>query len=196
MLIYLRFFKRLLDITCSIIALPVLFIVLIPVAILIKLNDNGPIFYNSIRLGKNKVPFKMFKFRTMKVNAPDIRLSDGSTYNGQNDSRVTGIGKVIRELSIDEMPQIINVLIGNMSFVGPRPDVPNSDVFAPEFDIVFTVKPGITGYNQAYYRNESSRIEKLIHDKKYVESLSFWMDLKIVFNTGLIIFKKGGVYKR
>ena len=189
-------FKRLLDITCSIITLPVLLIVLIPVAILIKLNDNGPVFYNSIRLGKNKVPFKMFKFRTMKVNAPDIRLPDGSTYNSQNDSRVTGIGKVIRELSIDELPQIINVLIGNMSLVGPRPDVPNSDVFEPEFDIVFTVKPGITGYNQAYYRNESSRIEKLIHDKKYVESLSFWMDLKILFNTGLIIFKKGGVYKR
>lgn len=195
MLLYERLFKRLLDITCSIIALPVLLIVLIPVAILIKLNDNGPVFYNSIRLGKNKVPFKMFKFRTMKVNAPDIRLPDGSTYNSQNDSRVTGIGKVIRELSIDELPQIINVLIGNMSLVGPRPDVPNSDVFEPEFDIVFTVKPGITGYNQAYYRNESSRIEKLIQDKKYVESLSFWMDLKIIFNTVLIIFKKGGVYK-
>lgn len=91
---------------------------------LIWLTDRGPTFYNAQRVGLNGKIFKMFKFRSMKVNAPDIRNTDGSTFNSSDDPRVTRIGRFIRKTSIDEIPQILNVLIGDMSFVGPRPVLP------------------------------------------------------------------------
>lgn len=112
---YKNFFKRLIDIIIAIIGLPILVVIFIIVAPLIKLSDKGPIFYNAYRVGKNGKLFKMYKFRSMKVNAPDIRLDDGSTYNGENDLRVTKIGKFLRKTSLDEAPQILNVLIGDMS---------------------------------------------------------------------------------
>ena len=187
--------KRFLDIVISIFLFPFFLMFLIPVSILILVEDRGAIFYLAERIGKNKVPFKMIKFRSMKVNSPDIRLSDGSTYNSKKDSRVSKTGKIIRELSIDELPQIINVLIGDMSIIGPRPDVPSDEVYPKEYISFLTVKPGITGYNQAYYRNETNRLEKMKNDKYYVDNISFLMDLKILVNTVSVVVNRKGTYK-
>ena len=107
---------------------------MIPVVIMIKLEDKGPVFYNAPRLGKGMREFPMYKFRSMKVNAPDIRNEDGSTFNSDNDPRVTKIGNVLRKTSIDELPQLLNVLKGDMSFVGPRPSpLGNKDIYPKEF---------------------------------------------------------------
>ena len=117
-----RFIKRLFDVLISLIlVIPVGGVILVS-AIIIFIEDGGPALYFAERVGRNGKAFKMYKIRSMKVNAPDIRLSDGSTYNSEKDPRVTRFGRFIRKTSIDELPQIINVLKGDMSFIGPRPD--------------------------------------------------------------------------
>lgn len=129
--------------------------------ILIKLEDRGPIFYCGERLGKDSKLFKMYKFRSMKVNAPDIRNDDGSTFNSSKDPRITKVGKFIRETSIDELPQLFNVLKGDMSIIGPRASVGNSlNTFKSDEIDKMKVRPGITGYTQAYYRNDLTMREK------------------------------------
>lgn len=110
--------KRLLDILICLCALPLVLIIMIPVAIAIKIEDKGPIFYSSKRLGIGFKEFGMLKFRSMKVNAPDLRNEDGSTYNAKKDPRVTKIGHILRETSIDELPQIFNVLVGDSGIIG------------------------------------------------------------------------------
>ena len=137
--------KWLLDIILEILLLPFLFVTTILIAQLIYLEDGGSIFYNSKRLGKHGKVFIMYKFRTMKENAKDIRNADGSTYNSIYDPRVTKIGKVLRRTSIDEIPQIINVLKGDMSFIGPRPDLPEHIMlYTNEEKRKLRVRPGIT----------------------------------------------------
>ena len=115
-----RFFKRFFDIVLSLIATPFVLLVILIVGPIIFFTDRGPIFYNAPRLGRKGKIFKMYKLRSMKVNAPNIVNADGSTYNGANDPRVTKIGRFIRKTSIDELPQFFNVLKGDMSFIGPR----------------------------------------------------------------------------
>lgn len=192
---YKVFFKRVLDILIALLFLPFFLILFIPVAILIKLEDWGPVLYTAERLGKNKVPFKMYKFRSMSVNAPDIRLADGSTFNGKDDPRVTKIGKFLRESSIDEIPQLLNVLIGDMSVIGPRPDVHSDEEYPNEYKAFLEVKPGITGYNQAYYRNETNRLEKMKNDKYYADHISFLFDIRIFFKTIAVVLKREKMYK-
>lgn len=192
---YSRVFKRILDIVFSFICLLLFMIVLIFVAPLIWLEDKGPIFYNAKRLGKNGKIFKMYKFRTMKVNSPDLRNSDGSTFNSDDDPRLTTIGKILRKTSIDELPQFINVLIGNMSFVGPRPDLPEHiNEYSEEEKKKLKVLPGITGYNQAYFRNSIEWHDRLKNDVYYVEHISFFLDIKIIFKTILSVLKKDGIF--
>lgn len=153
-------------------------------ALFIKKEDNGPIFYMANRIGRFGKTFKMFKLRSMKVDAPDIRLADGSTYNGDNDPRVTKFGKFARKTSLDELPQLINILKGDMTFIGPRPDTPMYlDKYTNEERIVLTVRPGITGYNQSVNRNSVLTKEKLKNDIYYVNHLSLWFDIKIIFMT-------------
>ena len=193
---YQKYFKRIFDIIISLIGLPFLILIYIPVSILIKLEDGGPVFYNAMRIGKNGVPFRMYKFRTMKVNSPDIRLADGSTFNALDDPRVTKTGKFLRESSLDETPQLINILLGNMSFIGPRPDLNSNEKYATESNIILTAKPGITGYTQAYFRNETTWSEKIKNDLYYVEHLSFYLDLKIIFRTIYIVLKREKTYRR
>ncbi|HCT16932.1 MAG TPA: sugar transferase, partial [Ruminococcaceae bacterium] len=139
-------------------------------------------------------PFKMYKLRSMKVNAPDIRLADGSTYNGDDDPRVTKFGKFARKTSIDELPQIINILKGDMSFIGPRPD-PLSDLadYSEEDMLILTVRPGITGYNQAINRNSVLTKEKRQNDIYYVEHMSIGFDIKIIFMTLMTVLKRKNV---
>ncbi len=192
---YKLYIKPFLDLFVALLILPIVILCLIIVSPLIYIYDRGPIFYNAKRIGKNGKPFKMFKFRTMIVDAPDIRLPDGSTYNAEDDPRVTKIGKFLRKTSIDELPQIFNVLQGEMSFIGPRPDpVDWLNKYTEEEKVFLTVKPGITGYNQAYFRNSVDANTKIKNDIFYAENISFILDLKILLKTLQTVFSRQNIY--
>lgn len=182
---YKHFFKRAIDIVASLVALPFVLLVIAVCAPLIFFTDKGPVFYNATRRGMNGKTFTMYKLRSMSVNAPDLRNSDGSTYTGKDDPRVTKIGKILRKLSLDEFPQFLNVLKGDMSLIGPRPTL--ATVPYEELDDIrkkrLTVRPGVTGYTQAYYRNSISQEEKFAYDAEYAETVTFWLDVKILFMT-------------
>ena len=181
---YGKYIKRLLDFLISAIGIIVLLPIWIVVPILIKIDDNGPVFYLAPRIGKGSKKIMMYKFRSMKVDNEDIRNADGSTYNAKNDPRVTKIGRILRKTSIDELPQLFNVIRGEMSLIGPR---------ASTWDMLETYKsdeidkmkvlPGITGYCQAYFRNDIPARDKRIKDAWYANNVSFLLDLKIFFKT-------------
>ena len=193
---YNNYFKRIFDLIFALILFPIVCLVGFPIAIAVKINDGGPIFYRSKRIGRNKVVFDMLKFRSMQVNAPDWRLEDGSTFNSQDDPRVTKIGRILRETSLDEIPQIWNVLVGQMSFIGPRPgDVESIDNYQDDELDKFKVRPGITGYAQAYYRNSASVREKRLLDAWYANHVSAAMDLKIFFKTVVVVLLRSNVYQ-
>ena len=180
----------------GIIGFPFFLIAFLIFAPIIKVVDRGPVFFNAQRIGKDGKLFKMYKFRSMYVNAPDIRLADGSTYNGADDPRVTKIGKFMRAMSIDEIPQILNVLNGTMSLIGPRPDPPDWLGKYPEDIRVFlTVRPGITGYCQAYWRNGADGEEKMKADAYYAKHVSFLFDIKIFIKTIAMVLGHGNTYK-
>ncbi|MBE6947772.1 MAG: sugar transferase [Ruminococcaceae bacterium] len=192
---YQLVFKRFIDILLCIIALPLVLLITIPIAIAIKVEDGGPIFYKSRRLGKGFKEFNMLKFRSMKVNAPDLRNEDGSTYNSQNDSRVTRTGRFIRETSLDELPQFFNVLAGQMSILGPRAgDVESKDTYEEDEKDKTLVRPGISGYSQAYFRNNLSVREKRLYDAWYAHNVSLWLDIKVIFKTVATVLKRENVY--
>ena len=139
--------------------------------------------------------FKMIKFRTMKMNAPDIRNKDGSTYNSAKDPRLTKIGALLRKTSVDELPQVFNVLFGDMSFVGPRPSpMGNEKTYTSFIKKKFRVRPGITGYNQALLRNSATLEERYKNDVYYAENVSFFLDVKIIFMTAVSVLKKKNIY--
>jgi len=192
---YKKFGKRLLDIVISLIALPFVGLVILVLAPVIYLTDKGPIFYNATRRGMNGKNFKMFKLRSMKVNSPVLKNPDGSTYSGDDDPRVTKIGRIMRKLSIDELPQILNVLIGDMSFVGPRPTLATTPYEQLDADRKkrLTVRPGITGYSQAYFRNSITQEQKIINDCHYVDNLSFLFDIKILIQTVLSVVRSKNI---
>ena len=181
------YIKRILDLFGAIALMPFVSLVLLAFAPIIWLSDRGPIFYNAFRAGKGYKPFRMFKLRSMYVNSPDLKNPDGSTYNSDNDPRVTPIGRFLRKTSLDEFPQLLNVLLGDMSFVGPRPKLYGGkstyDGFSDEYKKSFEMRPGITGYAQAYYRNSITQDEKFHWDAYYVDHVSFWMDVKILWQT-------------
>lgn len=182
---YKKYIKRAIDFILSLIALPIVLLVIVIMAPFIFISDPGPIFYTGLRRGKKGKAFKMFKFRSMYVNSPDIRNEDGSTYNSDNDPRVTKIGKFMRKTSIDEIPQLLNVLFGDMSFVGPRPTLATKsfDEIEMERRKRYDVRPGITGYAQAYFRNSISQEDKFKYDLYYVDHVSFLLDIKILAKT-------------
>ncbi len=191
---YKHFFKPLFDFFLALTALPFILLLCIPVAIAIKADDKGPVFYCGKRIGRNGKPFKMVKFRTMKVNAPDIRLNDGSTYNSDDDDRVTKVGKFLRKTSIDELPQIFNILKFQMSFIGPRPDpVDWLEKYADDERDFLKLRPGVTGYNQAYFRNSADGQQKIDNDNYYYKHISLWFDIKIFFKTFICVVKKENV---
>lgn len=188
--------KSIIDFFIALIFLPIVLFVILISAIFIKLDDGGPIFYIAERTGRFGKPFKMYKLRTMKINSPDIRLEDDSTFNSENDYRVTRFGKFARKTSIDELPQLFNVLIGNMSFVGPRPDsVSYLNQYTEEERVILTVRPGVTGYNQVINRNSVGTKEKLKNDIYYVEHFSFALDVKILFMTIASVLSSKNVYR-
>lgn len=186
------FIKHILDKIFGVILLVLLSPILAIIAIAIKLNSKGPVIFKQKRLGKNGEIFEIYKFRTMYVDAPDLRNEDGSTFNSDDDARVTKVGKFLRKTSLDELPQAINVAKGEMSFVGPRPDLPEQLNRYSEFERKkLDVKPGITGYSQAYYRNSIKAEEKFKNDVFYVDNFSIALDTKILIETvKSVLFKK------
>jgi lipopolysaccharide/colanic/teichoic acid biosynthesis glycosyltransferase len=193
--VYRRVVKRLLDIVLSVIALPFVGLVLLVLAPLIYREDKGPVFYNAPRVGKGGRSFTMYKLRSMRVNAPDLKMPDGSTYNGADDPRQTRIGALMRKTSLDELPQVLNVLKGDMSLIGPRPDLAE-EVALYEGDEArkLEVRPGISGYAQVYGRNAIAWRDRLALDGYYVEHQSFALDVRIFFKTFAVVFSQEGVY--
>ncbi len=196
---YNRFYqvvvKRIIDIIASIVAMPLIIIVIIVFAIAIKIEDHGPVFYKSRRLGKNFNEFNMLKLRSMKVNSPDIRNKDGGTFNSKNDPRVTKIGRFIRKTSIDELPQIFNIFVGQMSFIGPRAgDVESKHTYRDDEKDKLLVRPGLSGFTQAYYRNGTDVRTKRLLDAWYSHNVSIGLDIRIFFKTLITVAKKENVY--
>lgn len=193
---YERFIKRLIDFLIALVAFPFFLILFILVAICIVLDDGFPIFYNADRIGRNGKLFKMYKFRSMKKNAPDIRLADGSTYNGEDDPRVTRIGKILRKTSIDELPQLLNMLKGDMSLIGPRPDPPDwLDKYPENIKVFLKVRPGLTGYSQALFRNSADAESKMKNDAYYATHCTFSMDFKIFIKSIMVVLGHENTYK-
>lgn len=189
------FIKRLFDLFVCIVLLPFFAILWVVVAIAIKVDDGGPIFYYDHRIGKNSKEIIMYKFRSMKVNAPMIVNADGSTYNADDDPRVTKVGHFLRETSIDELPQILNVIRGDMSLVGPRASTWDSvNSYKPDEIDKMKVRPGITGLTQAYYRNSISPRKKRLLDAWYANNATLWMDIRILFRTVVTVFKHENLY--
>lgn len=192
---YLKYGKRVIDIIFCLVALPVFIILWLIIGGIIKLEDRGPVFYKAKRIGRDSKIYEMYKFRSMKVNSPKIFNKDGSTYNTKNDNRVTKIGKFIRETSIDEIPQILNVLKGEMSLIGPRASLGEVlNTYKEDEKAKMKVRPGITGYTQAYFRNNLSNREKRLKDSWYADNVNLKLDIKIFFRTIIIILKKEGLY--
>lgn len=197
-----EFFKRLFDVIASMVGLVLLSPVFLIVAIAIKCDDGGPVFYDQIRIGKNGKSFRMYKFRSMRVNAEDEIENlkehsevDGAMFKMKNDPRVTRVGKFIRKTSIDEFPQLVNVLLGQMSIVGPRPPLPREIVKYTDYDKQrLYVKPGCTGLWQVTARNSVGFQEMVNIDLEYIQNRSIWLDLKIIFKTIKIIFVPNEAY--
>lgn len=189
---YQRCIKRIIDVILAFIGIVILIPIWVIIPILIKLDDGGSVIYFAPRIGKNCKKIFMYKFRSMKENNVDIRNADGSTYNSENDERVTKIGKILRKTSVDELPQLFNVLKGDMSLIGPRASTWDSlESFKSDELDKMKVRPGITGYTQAYYRNSISMREKRLLDVKYANNVSFSVDIKIVLQTiKTVIFRK------
>lgn len=193
---YRCFLKRVFDVVLSVLGIPFVVLLTIILGPLIFFTDKGPIFYCSKRIGRNGVIFTMIKFRSMKVNSPDIRTETDDCYNSEDDPRVTWIGKILRKTSIDELPQLFNVFIGNMSLIGPRPDpVDWLEKYTDEERYFLTVKPGITGYSQAFFRNSIQAKEKIQNDVFYARNLSFPLDFKIFIQTIKCVFRRDNIYR-
>lgn len=187
--------KRALDIALSLVALPFVGLALAVLAPFIYFEDKGPIFYNAPRMGKDRKPFTMYKLRSMKVNAPDLIMEDGSTYNGADDPRMTRVGAFMRKTSLDELPQFINVLKGDMSIIGPRPDLEREcELYEGDEGRKLEVRPGITGYAAVYGRNSLPWKQRLALDVYYVDHVTFALDIKIFFKTFVTVFGQEGVY--
>ncbi|MDI6735231.1 MAG: sugar transferase [bacterium] len=194
--------KRIFDIVFSFIGFLVTLPLMILMAILIKKEDGGTVFYRGVRVGKFGKPFRMFKFRTMVVNADKI----GGPSTSGDDPRLLKIGKFLRKYKLDELPQLINVLKGDMSFVGPRPEVQHYvNMFTEEEKVILSVPPGITDWASLWNSDEGTllagspdpektymeeiRPEKIRLQLKYVKENNFWTDLKILFETIKVIVK-------
>ena len=192
---YRKYIKRVCDLVFAIALFPFVGAVIAIAGFLVWLEDRGPIFYNSKRIGRGGVVFIMYKLRTMKVNAPDIRNEDGSTFNSATDPRLTKIGKLLRQTSIDELPQIVNIVKGEMSFVGPRPEIPDEVLCYEANDFrKLDVLPGITGYNQAFFRNTIPFKQRLKNDVYYVENVSFIFDVRVILQTIIVCVGQRGIY--
>ncbi len=192
---YRHFFKRLLDIVLSLMGVVVLAVPLLLVAILIKMEEPGPVLFKQKRIGRHKRYFELYKLRSMKVDTP----RDTPTHLLENPNQyVTRVGAFIRWSSIDEFPQLINILKGDMSVIGPRPALWNQDDLIAERDKYGAneLTPGLTGWAQINGRDELTISEKAYFDGEYVRRMSFWFDVRCFFGTIWYIFRQGSGRKR
>lgn len=193
---YAKYLKRILDFILSLIAIIILSPVFLIIAIAIKIDSKGPVFFLQERLGKDGKVFKIIKFRTMVVNAEHI--GDGLKVKSEKDNRITKIGKILRKTSLDELPQFVNVLKGDMTIIGPRPPVTyypyKYEEYTEEQKNRFNVKPGITGLAQVKVRNSVSWDERIKIDLLYVKKVTFLSDIKIAILTFISVFNKKGIY--
>lgn len=200
------FWKRFFDIVVSLLGILVTSPILLVVSLLIKLTSKGPVFYKQERIGKNEKPFRILKFRTMVVNAD----TQGLKITVDGDKRITGVGEFLRKSKLDELPQLFNVLFGQMSLVGPRPEVKEYvDLYTEQQKKVLSVRPGITDYASVCFRNENEILAqaedpqkeyiehimplKLRYNQKYIEEMGVFTDLKLIFLTVYVIL--GGEVK-
>ncbi len=182
--------KRAVDILLSLALLAALSPLLVAIALLVKYSSPGEIIFKQRRAGKNGKNFTIYKFRTMVQDAPKSALG---SYCYQDDPRLTGIGKILRKASLDELPQFLNILKGEMSFVGPRPDLPHHAEKYSSFQRKrLRMKPGITGRAQVNGRNELSWDERIKLDVEYIETWSLLSDMKIIFRTFTVVFTGRG----
>jgi undecaprenyl phosphate N,N'-diacetylbacillosamine 1-phosphate transferase len=189
------FAKRLLDLFLCCLTLPIALPLIAICTLAVRLSSSGPILFRQERIGINRTPFKILKFRSMYVNAPDLRNSDGSTFNGAQDRRVTPVGRFLRKTSLDEVPQLINVMRGEMSFVGPRPDLPDSiQHYRPEDYLRLSVLPGITGLPQVRGRNTLPWEVRREMDVEYAKTRSLWLDIRIILMTFPAVLLGRGIY--
>ncbi len=181
-------FKRIIDFIIAFCLLILLCPVFLIIMLLIKKNDKGPVFYKQKRVGRQGHLFNLYKFRSMNFN------SNGTFYTQENDPRITKIGKILRRFSLDELPQILNILKGEMSLVGPRPDVEiqQQDYTLEQRNKRNSVLPGVTGLAQATKRSLATFEERISLDLDYVDSKSFILDCKILLWTFKNILKKNG----
>ena len=195
------FAKRAFDIVCSLMGLAVLWIPMLVIALLIKLESPGPAFFIHYRIGKNGKPLPLYKYRSMYKNAeqmiedftPEQKEEWYKNFKLDDDPRITKIGHFLRRSSVDELPQLLNILKGELSIVGPRPVVQEElERYGSEQDKFLSVTPGLTGYWQAYARSTCSYEERIRMELHYVENANFWWDIKIIFATVGAVFSGRG----
>ena len=190
--IYNRFFKRVLDIVCSFLAITVFSVIYIPICIIIKCTSEGPIFFKQKRVGKDKSYFNILKFRTMRIDTP----KDCPTHLLENPDRyITKVGRFLRKTSLDELPQIFNILKGDMSLVGPRPVTePELVKYGKYQDYVLSVLPGLSGMWQISGRSDTGYEERISFDSYYIQNWSIWLDMWILLKTVWVVLSGKGAY--
>ena len=194
--------KRLFDFFASLILFIILLPVMIVISILIKAESEGPVIFRQKRIGYMGRPFMIFKFRTMVNNAENLfRLNvdkenlGSLVFQDKDDPRITKIGGFLRRTSLDELPQLVNVLIGNMTLVGPRPEIPAvADLYNDKQKLRLYIKPGVTGLAQVSGRGEIELDKTIEFDLEYIMNFSIWLDVEILFRTIRTVFKKEGAY--
>lgn len=199
--IYL-FFKRIIDIVASFLGLVVLSWLFLIIGIIIKCTSKGPVFYGHKRVGKNGKIIKIWKFRSMVIDSsnfekyftPEQMEEYKQNYKVKDDPRITKIGKFLRKTSLDELPQLINILVGQLSIVGPRPVLEEeTQLYGENRDLLLSIRPGLTGYWQANGRSNTTYEERIKMELYYVKYRSAWMDIVILFKTIIGVFKGEGI---
>ena len=189
--------KRIIDFLGSLIGVVIISPILLIIALAIRFTSKGPVLFKQERLGLHGKTFKILKFRTMIENAENI--GDGLTVKNESDQRITNIGKILRKTSLDELPQLFNVIKGEMSLVGPRPPVTyhpydGYDNYPKWAKKRFEMKPGVTGLTQVTVRNSVEWDERIVVDNEYIDNFDIWFDIKLLFMTILRIFKSESIY--
>lgn len=193
-------FKRIFDLVSSLCGLIVFSPLFLIIAMLIKLDSKGPAFFSHIRLGKQGEKIKVYKFRTMKPNAeellknltPEQKREFQENFKLEDDPRITKIGSFLRKSSLDELPQLLNIFIGNMTVVGPSIVGKEIEKYGEYGDKLLMVKPGLTGMWQANGRSDTTYEERVEMDMDYIDNRNFWLDIKIIFQTAIAVVRKKG----
>jgi len=194
--------KRIFDIILSFIGIVILLPIYLVIAIAIKLDSKGPVLFKQVRVGKDRRNFTIYKFRTMVISAESKRElqidptnMDNFVFQSKSDNRITKVGSFLRNTSLDEIPQLFNVLFGHMSLVGPRPEIPEVVKYYPEnYYQRLLVLPGITGLAQVSGRGEIELGKTVYYDLTYISNFSIWFDIKILFTTFFKVFKREGAF--